>query len=392
MRCHKLYEPLRPAHERGNYSANGFEVDGLLMQEGGYNKINIYVINNVYNHFRRLIMEKNNVNDPQYSYHGPLASEITPEKLYFSRRRFMQLVLAGAGSLALAACGVSPEQMAALTPTAMPVPQTGAVGGTPGKALPTTDELGGALTPLDTITHYNNYYEFSFDKEPVADLAQNLKISPWSVEISGLVDNPMTLSMDEIMTRFQQEDRIYRHRCVEGWSMVVPWSGFQLSKLLDVVKPKATAKYVRFISFNDPKQEQYANYPGFSWPYTEGLRMDEAMNELTLLATGLYQKPLPKQDGAPIRLVVPWKYGFKSAKALVKIELIDAMPDTFWPNSAPNEYGFYSNVNPAVPHPRWPQDTERRLGELGRRPTLKFNGYEKEVGALYTGMDLKANF
>ena len=336
-------------------------------------------------------MEKRNFIDPQYDSNGPLVSEVTPEKLYFSRRRFMQMVLAGAGSLALAACGLAPDQAPTPAATAAQAAQPGA-GAAPLKKLPTTDELGGALTPYDTITHYNNYYEFSFDKEPVADAAKNLKTSPWSVEISGLVDKPMTHSMEDILARFPQEDRIYRLRCVEGWSMVVPWTGFQLNKLLELVKPKSTAKFLRFVSFNDTKQEPSANYPGFSWPYSEGLRMDEAMNDLTLLATGLYQKPLPNQDGAPIRLVVPWKYGFKSAKALVKIELIASQPPTYWSDAAPNEYGFYSNVNPEVPHPRWPQDTERRLGELGRRPTLKFNGYDKEVASLYAGMDLKANF
>jgi methionine sulfoxide reductase catalytic subunit len=336
-------------------------------------------------------MEQNHKNYPQYHPQGAMLGEITPEKLYLSRRRFMQLALAGAGSLALAACGVTPEQISTLAATP---PSTSVSGKTalPVNGLASTDELGGTLTPLDTIANYNNYYEFSFDKEPVADLAKNLVTSPWQVEISGLVDKPMTLKIEDMLSQFKQEDRIYRLRCVEGWSMVIPWRGFQLSKLLDMVKPKAEAKFVRFTSFNDPKQEQNAHYPGFSWPYTEGLRIDEAMNELAFLATGLYQKPLPPQDGAPIRLVVPWKYGFKSAKALVKIELIATQPDTFWPNAAPNEYGFYSNVNPEVPHPRWPQDTERRLGELGRRPTLKFNGYEKEVGTLYLGMDLKANF
>jgi sulfoxide reductase catalytic subunit YedY len=335
-------------------------------------------------------MDKNKQEYPQYHPRGLLAREITPEKLYISRRQFMKLALVGAGTLALAACGVPmPGNVAApaqLSPTGVAIKTIN------GSALATTDELGGTLTPYDTITNYNNYYEFSFDKEPVAGLAQNLKTSPWQVEISGLVDNPVTLSMEDILAQFPQENRIYRLRCVEGWSMVVPWTGFQLSKLLDLVKPKNTAKFIRFTSFRDPSQEQNADYPGYDWPYKEGLRMDEAMNSLTFLATGLYGKTLPPQDGAPIRLVVPWKYGFKSAKALIKIELIDSQPSTFWSSAAPNEYGFYSNVNPEVPHPRWPQDTERRLGELARRPTLKFNGYEKEVGNLYQGMDLKVNF
>jgi len=346
-------------------------------------------------------MDKYNDNYHQYDPRGPVKTEITPEKLYVSRRRFIQLALAGAGSLALAACGINPEQVSVLTSTPVPTPAGAAKGAAPtvknatmsaGSALPTTDELGAALTPFDTVTTYNNYYEFSFDKEPPADLAKDLITSSWQVEIGGLVEKPVTLSMEEILSQFKQEDRVYRMRCVEGWSMVIPWRGFPLSALLNRVKPKPEAKYVRFISFRDTKQEPNSSYPGFSWPYNEGLRLDEAMHDLAFLATGLYQKPLLNQDGAPIRLVVPWKYGFKSAKALVKIELIDTQPATFWSDAAPQEYGFYSNVNPEVPHPRWPQDTERRLGELGRRPTLKFNGYDKEVAALYTGMDLKVNF
>jgi sulfoxide reductase catalytic subunit YedY len=252
--------------------------------------------------------------------------------------------------------------------------------------------LGRKLTSFDAITHYNNYYEFSTDKEAVAPLAEGFPTSPWQVEISGLVEKPQTLGMEDILKLYDTEERIYRLRCVEGWSMVIPWNGFPLKKLLDAVVPMTSAKYVAFRTVLDTDHMPGLNDPLFPWPYTEGLRLDEAMNDLTLLATGLYGKDLPPQDGAPIRLVVPWKYGFKSAKSLVKIELVEKQPATFWNNIAPREYGFYSNVNPDVPHPRWSQASERRIGEGGRIPTLLFNGYADQVAQLYTGMDLKANY
>lgn len=302
-------------------------------------------------------------------------NEITPEWLYMNRRQFLKAAATfGAGSI-LAACAPG------LTPT--PEEEAMIVGET------TAGE--DVLTPYESITNYNNYYEFSFSKERVAPLSKDFKTDPWQVEIYGLVNNPQTLSMADILSQFPQEERIYRLRCVEGWSMVIPWVGFSLSKLLDVVEPAPEAKYVRFETLADAKQMPglQANFP---WPYQEGLRLDEAQNKLATIVTGLYNKPLPPQDGAPIRLVVPWKYGFKSAKSLIKIELVAEQPDTFWNTSAPNEYGFYANVNPDVPHPRWFQDTERRIGELQRRPTLKFNGYEEEVGHLYEGMDLKTNY
>ena len=313
-----------------------------------------------------------------------LRAEVTPENLYFSRRRFMKMMLAGSGALALAACGINPQD--SLTQN------SSSGGGTVNPDSGLTDELGNPATPQETINGYNNYYEFSFDKGAVAGLAKNFKTEPWQVTITGLVEEPAILSMDDIAARFKMEERIYRMRCVEGWSMIIPWLGFPLSDLIDMVKPKPSARYVRFVSYNDTRQQPAANYPGFDWPYTEGLRLDEARHPLSFLAVGLYQKPLPPQDGAPIRLVVPWKYGFKSAKALVKIEFVDSQPATFWSSAAPYEYGFYSNVNPEVPHPRWSQASERRLGESGRRPTLKFNGYENEVGALYRGMDLNKEF
>ncbi len=300
--------------------------------------------------------------------------EITPEWLYMNRRKFLKAAATlGAGSI-LAACAPG------LTPT--PEEEAIIVGETPaGEDI---------LTPYESITNYNNYYEFSLSKERVAPLSKDFKTDPWQVEVYGLVKNPITFSMEDILAQFPQEERIYRLRCVEGWSMVIPWVGFSLSKLLDVVEPTENAKFVRFETLADAKQMPglSANFP---WPYEEGLRIDEARHELATIATGLYDKPLPPQDGAPIRLIVPWKYGFKSAKSLIKIELVDQQPKTFWNTAAANEYGFYSNVNPDVPHPRWFQDTERRIGEVQRRPTLKFNGYN-EVAALYEGMDLKVNY
>jgi Sulfite oxidase and related enzymes len=303
-----------------------------------------------------------------------LRNEITPEKLYFSRRKFLSLVGTVGLGAALAACGITPNNSFYATDgsTETPPPDT--------------------LTPLDTIEHYNNFYEFSLQKEDVADLAVNMKTKPWTVEIGGLVDHPATISIDDLMQTYPSSEHIYRLRCVEGWSMVIPWSGFSLNKLLAQVGVKAEAKYVKFTTPYDLKLFPGEADNSFPWPYTEGLRLDEAQNNLTLLATGLYGKPLPNQDGAPIRLVVPWKYGFKSIKSIYKIELVADQPDTFWPTTAPNEYGFYSNVNPNVPHPRWSQATERRIGELARRPTLMFNGYGDQVASLYTGMDLVKNF
>ncbi|PKO13475.1 MAG: protein-methionine-sulfoxide reductase catalytic subunit MsrP [Chloroflexi bacterium HGW-Chloroflexi-10] len=301
-------------------------------------------------------------------------NEITPEWLYMNRRQFLQKVSLVGGAAFLAACA----------PGVIPTAQEEAV-------IQDMAKFEDTLTDYEAITGYNNYYEFSLSKEGVAPAAKNFKTDPWQVEVYGLVNNPITFSMQDILDQFPQEERIYRLRCVEGWSMVIPWTGFSLSKLLDVVQPTQEARFVRFQTLMDFDQMPGlgANFP---WPYQEGLRLDEAQNELTILATGIYDKPLTPQNGAPIRLVVPWKYGFKSAKSLVKIELVAEQPGTFWNSTASNEYGFYSNVNPEVSHPRWLQDTERRIGELQRRPTFKFNGYEAEVGYLYEGMDLKANY
>jgi sulfoxide reductase catalytic subunit YedY len=256
----------------------------------------------------------------------------------------------------------------------------------------TTDEFGDPLTPYEAITNYNNYYEFTTDKEGVARLSADFVTSPWQVEVGGLVRNPKTYDVDELIEKFTQQERIYRLRCVEGWSMVIPWLGFPLAELLAEVEPTADANFVRFESLLDPQRMPGQNSRWYRWPYVEGLRFDEAMNDLAILATGLYGKPLPPQDGAPLRLVVPWKYGFKSIKAIVKIELVEVMPISLWMAAAPQEYGFFANVNPAVDHPRWSQSSERRIGEAGRRETLMFNGYEEEVAGLYAGMDLKANY
>jgi sulfoxide reductase catalytic subunit YedY len=306
------------------------------------------------------------------------SSDITPEQVYWSRRRFLSA--AGglvAGSLALAACASQ------ATPPAAPADVA-----TQGRA----DELGDALTPYEAVTGYNNYYEFTTDKELVRELAKDLQTSPWQVAVGGLVRNPKTYDVDDLRRQFGEEERIARLRCVEAWSMVIPWNGFPLQKLLMDVEPLAEARYVRFETLFDPERMPGQKSPWYTWPYVEGLRLDEAMHDLTLMATGLYGKPLPPQNGAPLRLVVPWKYGFKSIKAVVKIDLVAEQPTSLWMAAAPNEYGFYANVNPEVDHPRWSQASERRIGETRRRPTLPFNGYEAQVAALYSGLDLAENF
>lgn len=304
-----------------------------------------------------------------------LLERITPEKLYLSRRRFLQLAAAFGSAYALAACGIKPEELDSGS-TAIPAP---------------TQAVDDVLTPEEIIANYNNYYEFSVYKEAVASLAKDLKTSPWPIEISGLVRNPMTIDAADLIAKYPAEERVYRLRCVEGWSMVIPWYGFPLHKLLKDLEVKPGAGYITFTTLADKEQMPGIISPYFKFPYVEGLRLDEAMHDLTFLAWGVYQKPLPPQEGAPLRLVVPWKYGFKSSKSIVKIELVKDQPRTFWSDANPMEYGFYSNVNPEVDHPRWSQATERRIGEDQRRPTLKFNGYD-EVAPLYEGMDLRVNF
>ncbi len=276
--------------------------------------------------------------------------------------------------------------LAACTPQGSGTPSGSSAFCDDAKAVGSADELGDKLTTCNDITSYNNFYEFSYGKEDVANLSRNFKTSPWTVTVGGLVNKPGSFSVDELVKKYRPEERIYRMRCVEAWSMVIPWLGFPLSRLLEDVQPKPEAKFVRFLSFYDP--QQMTGDRSLPFPYFEGLRLDEAIHDLAILATGLYGKPFPPQDGAPIRLVVPWKYGFKSAKSILKIDLTSEMPPTFWSTLSPEEYGFYANVNPEVAHPRWSQSSERRIGELRRRPTLMFNGYD-QVAALYKGMDLK---
>ena len=324
------------------------------------------------------------------------SSEITPEALFWQRRRFMTRSMLG-GSLILNACATRAGMPAETpdAPTSAPAPtQANAAQpaatlqpATPTVAIP-TDEIGDPLTAEAVVTGYNNFYEFTTDKEAVAAAAAQLITRPWQVVVDGMVAKPKTFAIEDILA-IESEERIYRLRCVEGWSMVIPWYGFPLNRLLASVEPMTTAKYVRFETLQDPAQMPGQNEPWYQWPYVEGLRIDEAMHDLTLMVTGVYGKPLPNQNGAPLRLAVPWKYGFKSIKSIVRITLTDEQPVSLWMAAAPEEYGFYANVNPRVDHPRWSQADERRLGENGRRRTLMFNGYAKEVASLYTGLDLR---
>ncbi|MDT4896194.1 MAG: methionine sulfoxide reductase catalytic subunit [Acidobacteriota bacterium] len=318
------------------------------------------------------------------------SSEITPKKVYLNRRTFMR----GAALLAsTAATGFlyrefnAPPQPrvegAKLAEVVKPEAKDAAASGF------TVNE---ELTPFEDITSYNNFYEFTTDKRDVAGVSRNFITRPWTVAVEGLVNKPKIYDLDDLLKIAPLEERIYRLRCVEGWSMVIPWVGFSLNKLLSDVEPTSRARFVQFETLLDPKRMPEQQGGSLDWPYVEGLRLDEAMHPLTILASGLYGEELPPQDGAPIRLVVPWKYGFKSIKSIVKIRLVRDQPDTTWNNYASNEYGFYSNVNPTVDHPRWSQARETRIGEYGKRDTLMFNGYTEQVGQLYTGMDLRVNF
>lgn len=307
------------------------------------------------------------------------SSEITPKSLYLDRRKFISGATIFGAALATGAC-----EMARPSQTVEANTKLSTV-----KSSFSTDEK---LTPLKDISNYNNFYEFSVDKYGPADLARNFKTSPWKVQVTGAVAQKKTYDLDELMKLASLEERIYRMRCVEGWSMVIPWVGFPLSKLIDQVQPTSKAKYVAFTSVYRPSEMPGQRSNVLNWPYTEGLRMDEAMNPLTLLTFGMYGETLPNQDGAPVRIVVPWKYGFKGIKSIVKIEFVGHEPATAWNQAAPNEYGFYSNVNPNVDHPRWSQATERRIGEFLKRKTLMFNGYGDHVASMYSGMDLKKYF
>ncbi len=306
------------------------------------------------------------------------SSEITPEHVYLDRRSFM----VGAAALAL-----MPAVAGANTPQ-----------GTPLKA-PRNEayKLDDAITKFESATTYNNFYEFGVNKEDPSRLAHILKPRPWSVQVEGHVARPKTFDVDELMKVAPLEERVYSLRCVEGWSMVLPWIGFPLAALVKRVEPTSKAKFVEFLTLVDPQQfpaqqKGIFSFSGLDWPYVEGLRMDEALHPLTLLTFGMYGQVLPNQNGAPVRIVVPWKYGFKSAKSIVKIRFVFDQPKTSWEKAAPNEYGFYSNVNPMVDHPRWSQASERRIGEIRRRKTSMFNGYADQVGSLYTGLDLKKNY
>ena len=296
-------------------------------------------------------------------------SEITPEKVYNKRRKFIKSVGLGLGSLTLGSMSLLNNAHSL--------------------------ENNSKLTSYKDITTYNNYYEFGTGKGDPYKNSQEFKIKPWNVSIEGEVEKPITLSAEEILSLYPSEERVYRLRCVEGWSMVIPWMGFSLSKLLNKVSIKTEAKFVEFESVYDPEQMKGQRYPVVNWPYRDGLRIDEAMHPLTTVVTGLYRKTLPNQNGAPLRIFVPWKYGFKSAKAIVKIKLVKKMPTSSWMKASPREYGFYSNVNPNVSHPRWSQASERVVGGSLLSPrveTQMFNGYGDEVAKLYSGMDLKKYF
>ena len=304
-------------------------------------------------------------------------SAVTEKRAYLNRRNFLaSAALTLGGIAAFKTFSAAPTIVAGRRLTVRKSP------------LSTTEEL----TSLQDVTHYNNFYEFGTAKTDPAENAKNFRTTPWAVSVEGAVAKPGVLDLDKILKLAPLEERIYRHRCVEGWSMVVPWIGFPLKALMGVVNPRSNAKYLAFESFYDPKQMPFASSTGISFPYTEGLRIDEAMHPLALLCTGLYGEVLPNQNGAPLRLVVPWKYGFKSIKSIVRIRFVEKQPPTTWNLLAPSEYGFYSNVNPEVDHPRWSQATERRLGEFFKRPTQKFNGYGSQVVGLYNGMDLRKDF
>ena len=315
-------------------------------------------------------------------------NEITDKQIYLNRRLFMR---GGILAVSMAATGLVYRK---LNPPPMETPKGETlenVAKSNSDALRYGFTVSDAPTALADITNYNNFYEFSTSKGGVAPAAQGFITSPWKVSVEGLVNKPRTFALEELLG-FPLEERIYRLRCVEGWSMVIPWIGFPLAKLLDLVEPTSAAKYVAFQTLFDPQRMPNQRTGVLDWPYVEGLRLDEAMHPLTILATGLYGEQLPPQDGAPIRLVVPWKYGFKSIKSIVKIALVADEPPTTWNLQAPSEYGFYSNVNPNVSHPRWSQARERRIGEFLMRDTLMFNGYEEQVGHLYQGMDLQRYF
>ena len=297
------------------------------------------------------------------------ASEITPENLYYDRREFLR----AAGLLGIAAATLGRVEPA-------------------NAATQDGQQLKDELTPYEDVTTYNNFYEFGTDKSDPAEIAKGFKTKPWTVAVEGLVSKPATYSLEDFIKPSKLEERVYRHRCVEAWSMVIPWLGFPMSDLINRVQPLSSAKFIEFQTLNDPRQMPGQRSPVLPWPYTEGLRLNEAMHPLALFAVGLYGKMLLPQNGAPLRTVIPWKYGFKATKSIVRIRFTDKQPRTAWNQATPNEYGFYANVNPEVDHPRWSQAKERRIGEFRKRPTLMLNGYADQVGRLYQGLDLRKNY
>ena len=300
------------------------------------------------------------------------SSEITPESLYCDRREFLR----AAGLLGIATATVS----------------AGALARAASAHTPQGQELKDELTPFEDVTTYNNFYEFGTDKAEPAENSKGFKTKPWTVRVEGMVNKPASYAIEDFIKPSKLEERVYRHRCVEGWSMVIPWMGFRMSDLINRVQPLASAKYIEFQTLHDPKQMPGQRSPVLNWPYTEGLRIDEAMHPLAIFAVGLYGKTLLPQNGAPLRTVIPWKYGFKATKSIVRIRFTDKQPRTAWNDAAPNEYGFFANVNPEVDHPRWSQARERRIGEFRKRPTLMLNGYADQVGRLYSGLDLRKNY
>jgi sulfoxide reductase catalytic subunit YedY len=317
------------------------------------------------------------------------SSAITPKEHYLNRRAFMRGAASGVAAAGVAALGA--ERIAEVFDPRIRA-QAGTKLQTVKSPLTTT---GVPLTSMDDITHYNNFYEFGVQKDQPAKNAGGLPTRPWTVRVEGKVKTPKTFDIDALLKLRPLEDRVYRHRCVEGWSMVIPWVGYSLSEFIKQCDPLPSAKYVQFLSYYDKHVEKWASDSDILWPYSEGLRMDEAMNPLALLTFGLYGEVLPNQNGAPVRVTVPWKYGFKSAKSVVAVRFVEKQPPTTWNDQTPREYGFYSNVNPNVDHPRWSQKTERRIGlpfYAPRQATLMFNGYGEQVASLYNGMDLKKNF
>jgi len=315
------------------------------------------------------------------------SSEITDKKLYLNRREFLQTATgaAAAGAAVLAGAGVVLEAAGQPAPHGRKLEN---VRKSPLSVSASDDKVN----TWEQITTYNNYYEFGTDKDSPSEYAKSLKTEPWKVVVDGECNKPAAYNLEDILKGQTLEERIYRHRCVEAWSMVIPWVGFPLSDFIKKCEPTSKAKFVSFYTLNDPGQMPGVRSPILRWPYLEALRMDEAMHPLTILTVGLYGEVVPKQDGAPIRLTVPWKYGFKSAKSIVRIRFVEKQPLNTWQESAPQEYGFYSNVNPTVDHPRWTQASERRIGEFFRRKTLMFNGYGDQVASLYAGLDLKKNY